>query len=167
MAVIPNLTIAVYPTDFEGRITLQDIIDTVAAAGGGEGPSITWSTLEGKPATFPPTIGTTATTAKAGNWNPPAGSTTAAGLLQIGTGATQAAAGNHTHAAATTSAAGMMSAADKTKLDGIATGATALTIGTTATTAAAGNHTHSNYATTAALADLVSRVAALEAAATP
>ena len=29
-----------------------------------------WSTIEGKPATFPPTIGTTATTAKAGNWAP-------------------------------------------------------------------------------------------------
>lgn len=35
------------------------------------------------------------------------------------------AASNHTHSAATTSAAGFMSAADKTKLNGIATGATA------------------------------------------
>lgn len=30
----------------------------------------TWGTLAGKPATYPPTIGTTASTAKAGNWNP-------------------------------------------------------------------------------------------------
>lgn len=32
--------------------------------------SVTWDTLEGKPSTFPPTIGTTATTAKAGNYQP-------------------------------------------------------------------------------------------------
>lgn len=41
--------------------------------------------------------------------------------LTIGTTASTAAAGNHTHAAATTSAAGFMAPADKTKLDGIAT----------------------------------------------
>ena len=35
---------------------------------------------------------------------------------------------SHTHAAATTSAAGLMSAADKTKLDGIATGANKITV---------------------------------------
>lgn len=35
---------------------------------------------------------------------------------------------SHTHSAATTSAAGLMSAADKTKLDGIATGATKITV---------------------------------------
>lgn len=71
--------------------------------------------------------------------------------------------------AATTTTAGLMSAADKTKLNGIAEGAevnvqsdwnatsgdafiknkpTILTIGTGATNAAAGNHTH-NYASTA------------------
>lgn len=38
--------------------------------GGGGGATVTWSTLTGKPATFPPTVGTTATTAKAGNYAP-------------------------------------------------------------------------------------------------
>ena len=31
---------------------------------------VSWSSVTGKPATFPPTIGTTATTAKAGNYVP-------------------------------------------------------------------------------------------------
>lgn len=57
----------------------------------------TWAEVTGKPSTFAPTIGSTATTA---------------------------AAGNHTHSVATTSAIGFMSTTDKVKLDGIATGAT-------------------------------------------
>lgn len=44
-------------------------------------------------------------------------------IRAIGTTATTAAAGNHTHSAATTGAPGFMSAADKTKLDGISAGA--------------------------------------------
>lgn len=43
--------------------------DVIAAAGGGGG-SVAWADITGKPATFPPTIGTTATTAKAGNYVP-------------------------------------------------------------------------------------------------
>jgi len=43
--------------------------------------------------------------------------------LAIGTTSSTAAAGNHIHSAATTSVAGLMSAADKSKLDGIASGA--------------------------------------------
>jgi len=35
--------------------------------GGGESTPPAWGDITGKPATFPPTIGTTATTAKAGN----------------------------------------------------------------------------------------------------
>jgi len=58
--------------------------------------AVTWANVSGKPSTFPPTIGTTAA---------------------------MAAAGNHTHAAATTGAAGFMSTADKSKLDGIAANA--------------------------------------------
>lgn len=94
-------------------------------------------------------IGTTASTAMAGNTNIPAaptwgnisgkpavvaeGATAAAARtaigagtsnLSIGTTASTAAAGNHTHGAATTSAPGFMSAADKTKLNGISDGAT-------------------------------------------
>ena len=47
--------------------------------------------------------------------------------LAIGTTSSTAAAGNHGHNAATTSAAGFMSSTDKSKLDGIAAGATANT----------------------------------------
>lgn len=68
--------------------------------------------------------------------------------LVIGTTASTAKAGNYTPPNVTTSANGLMLAADKLKLDGIAEGATDLVIGTTATTAAAGNHTHSNYVPT-------------------
>ena len=57
-----------------------------------------WEDVTGKPTTFSPTIGTTATTAKAGNYTPPN---------------------------ATTSANGLMLATDKVKLDGVSAGATA------------------------------------------
>lgn len=50
---------------------------------GGAAP--TWASITGKPSTFPPTIGTTATTALAGNTE----------LLQIGTTATTAKAGDY------------------------------------------------------------------------
>lgn len=48
-----------------------------------------------------------------------------AATKNVGTGSADVAAGNHTHANATTSVAGFLSAADKTKLDGVAAGATA------------------------------------------
>ena len=48
----------------------------------------------------------------------------AIGDIPTGTTATTVALGNHTHSAATTSAAGFMSAADKTKLNGLVTNAT-------------------------------------------
>ena len=38
--------------------------------GGGDSGPVTWGSVTGKPDTFPPTIGTTATTARAGNWTP-------------------------------------------------------------------------------------------------
>ena len=42
-------------------------------AGGGDEPTtVTWANVTGKPSTFAPTIGTTATTAKAGNYQPTA-----------------------------------------------------------------------------------------------
>ncbi|MEI3845324.1 MULTISPECIES: hypothetical protein [unclassified Microbacterium] len=43
------------------------VVGDVPGAGG---EAVTWATLTGKPATFPPTVGTTATTAKAGNYVP-------------------------------------------------------------------------------------------------
>ena len=48
-----------------------------------------------------------------------------AATLNVGTTAGTVAAGDHTHAAATGAAAGIMSAADKTKLDGLGTLSTA------------------------------------------
>lgn len=67
-----------------------------------------WGDVTGKPTTFAPVIGTTATTAMAGN----------TALLQIGTTATTAKAGNYTPPNVTTSANGLMLATDKVKLDG-------------------------------------------------
>lgn len=46
------------------KIDVKDLIE------GGEGGSTAWADITGKPETFPPTIGTTATTAKAGNYAP-------------------------------------------------------------------------------------------------
>ena len=89
--------------------------------------------------------------------NTPLSSTTPAalGTAAVGTGTTAARA-DHVHAlpaAATTSVAGLMSAADKTKLDGIATGATALAL--SSTTPAALGTAAVGTGTTAARADHV------------
>ncbi|MCC3722174.1 head fiber protein [Staphylococcus haemolyticus] len=46
-------------------ISVADII-----SGSGGGGSVAWADITGKPATFPPVIGTTATTAKAGDYVP-------------------------------------------------------------------------------------------------
>ena len=100
-----------------GQVTVTNRTMTMPAAQ-------TWSTLSGKPSTFTPTIGTTATTA---------------------------AAGNHTHTTSLASDTGnstvTLASAGKYKLTAggtsvIFTMPTLLTIGTTASTAAAGNHTH-------------------------
>lgn len=62
----------------------------------------TWASVTGKPATFPPTVGTAATDAMAGN----------TALLKIGTTATTAAAGNHDHTVAADAASGLEAAAN-------------------------------------------------------
>lgn len=139
-----------------GAISLEDIPEAPAAQ--------TWSTLSGKPAVIAAgstqeaarqaigagtsnlVLGTTAGTAKAGNyvpsWNEVTGkpAVIAAGVdqaaaraaigagtsnLTIGTTADTAMAGNYTPPVVTTSANGLMSSADKTKLNGIAASATA------------------------------------------
>lgn len=51
------------------------------ALGAGAAPSIAWADITGKPATFAPTIGTTATTAKAGNYAPPNAAAAVRGLV--------------------------------------------------------------------------------------
>lgn len=75
------------------------IVGDVPGAGGGV--AVTWGTLAGKPATFPPTVGTTASTALAGNTALVAVATTAPAALAaaaaVGTGTTAARA-DHAHA---------------------------------------------------------------------
>lgn len=61
----------------------KEIIAVIAASGGGG--AVSWADVTGKPATFAPTIGTTATTAKAGNSVQTAAQTTATAIAP-GTG---------------------------------------------------------------------------------
>ena len=82
----------------------------------------TWSEITSKPSTFTPTIGTTATTAKAGNYQP----TTANISDATAIGRT----------ILTANDAGAVRTA-------IGAGTSSLAIGTAASTAAAGNHNHS------------------------
>ena len=57
---------------------LLEALDVVAASAGG---SVSFNDLTDVPATFAPTIGTTATTAKAGNYTPPNATTSVKGLV--------------------------------------------------------------------------------------
>lgn len=75
----------------------------VTVVGGVGGGPVDWADVENKPTTFPPEVGTTATTAKAGNYAPAWGDVTgkpATFAPVIGATATTAAAGNHVHAIA-------------------------------------------------------------------
>lgn len=69
----------------------KEVATQIDAEGGG---SVAWADVTGKPATFPPAIGTTATTALAGDTP----------LLAIGTTATTAKAGNAVQTATQTTA---------------------------------------------------------------
>lgn len=139
---------------------VNGVISLVDAAGdpwtpGGD-TSVAWGDVTGKPSTFPPTIGTTATTAMAGNTPIPPAATWAnlsGKPAVIGAGADAASA--------------------RTAI-GAGTGNSNLAIGTTASTAAAGNHTHAFSALAgtvsdatganlqAILEDLAGRIADLE-----
>lgn len=140
---------------------VKSLKEQVSAISGSEGA--TWNTIEGKPAVI--AAGATAAAARsaigAGTSN-----------LTIGTTASTAMAGNTTIPAAATwanlsgkpavIAAGADQAAARTA---IGAGTSNLAIGTSASTAAAGNHNHNGvYATAADLAALVARVEALESA---
>lgn len=115
-----------------------------------------WSEVTGKPATFTPTIGTTASTAKAGNYQPTAANISDAS--EIGRTVLTA-----TNASAVRTAIGA--------------GTSNLTLGSTASTAAAGNHSHTATQVTATavgsgtatnvqgiLVELEARIKALESA---
>lgn len=71
----------------------------------------TWATLSGKPATFAPTVGTTAATALAGDTT----------LLAIGTTATTAKAGNYTPTIANVTGLEARLAAAEARLDALET----------------------------------------------
>lgn len=82
----------------ERRITLAEFL--VEAGAGGE-TSVAWADVTGKPTTFPPVIGATATTAMAGN----------TALLVLGTTATTAKAGDYTPPNASATVKGLVNAA--------------------------------------------------------
>ena len=138
---------------FEPKIDWKDG-DKVPAAdfnrieqGIADAQTVAWADVTSKPATYPPTIGTTATTAKAGNYAPAWGDVTGKPTTFapiIGNTATTAKAGNYAPTWAEVTgkpaviAAGADAAAARTA---IGAGTSNLTIGTTATTAKAGNWT--------------------------
>jgi len=99
--------------------------------GGGGDAGVAWADVTGKPATFPPVVGTTATTAKAGNYQPTAANISDAST--VGRSVLTA-----TDAAAARTA--------------ISAGTSSLVLGTSASTAAAGNHTHPGLLTGSASA---------------
>lgn len=69
------------PGDFSRRVTVADLKETIGEGSGGE---VTWADVTGKPSTYAPTIGTTATTAKAGNYTPPNATASVKGLVSMG-----------------------------------------------------------------------------------
>jgi len=71
--VLEARSVTVYPADGD-PVDLQDYLDNLGA---GE-VTVAWTDVTGRPATFPPTIGTTATTAAAGNHTHSAYATTTA-----------------------------------------------------------------------------------------
>ena len=93
MATNPNTFIGLgMPPELANAVSAA--ID--AAAGGG---GVSWNDVTGKPATFPPEIGTTETTAKAGNYAPAWGDVTGKPATfppDIGTTASTAMAGDAT-----------------------------------------------------------------------
>lgn len=84
------------------------------------GQSPTWASITGKPATFAPIIGTTATTAKAGNYVPTYAEVTGKPTTFapiVGTTATTAKAGNYTPSSTeVTTAIKAMTEAQKTEV---------------------------------------------------
>lgn len=77
------------------RVAGQDVVDLVVVKGDLGGGATAWADITGKPSTFPPAIGATASTAVAGN-DPrlAAGAAGTATVRALGTTATTAAAGN-------------------------------------------------------------------------
>ncbi|MFJ3590134.1 hypothetical protein ACIQUY_31940 [Streptomyces sp. NPDC090231] len=77
------------------RVAGQDVVDLVVVDGDLGGGATAWADITGKPTTFPPAIGATASTAVAGNdARLAAGAAGTATVRALGTTGTTAAAGN-------------------------------------------------------------------------
>lgn len=70
------------------RLEAKELYVDGSPVSSGGSTSVAWDDVTGKPATFAPTIGTTATTAKAGNYTPAVATTAVAGIVKMS--ATQA-----------------------------------------------------------------------------
>ncbi|WP_406412070.1 hypothetical protein OG923_24390 [Streptomyces halstedii] len=57
--------------------TRRPLTEVLAELAGGEAQPVAWDDITGRPATYPPTVGTTAATAAAGNHTHTAGAVTA------------------------------------------------------------------------------------------
>ena len=109
---------------------------------GSDGEAVTWDDVQDKPTTFPPTIGATATTAKAGDYQPT--------WAQVGGKPTTFAPAAHGHPFTEitgTATVGQIPTLDISKISGLQTeldnkldAVDALEIGSTADTAKAGNY---------------------------
>lgn len=111
------------PQQALGRIALFNEAGQPVDVGGGAA-GVAWADVTGKPATYPPTIGTTASTAMAGNTPIPAAPTadTLSGATAVGRQ--------------------VMTAADATAArTAIGAGTSSLALGATSSTAKAGNYT--------------------------
>lgn len=162
-----------YPIDLNGKITIREIVETILdiiedGGGGGSGGTVTVDSI-----TDASTVGKSvlkASDAAAARTAIGAGTSN----IKVGTAATDAKAGNWNPPNVSTSAAGLMLSADKVKLDGVAAESTKND--TDANLKNRANHTGSQAistitnlqttldakATSAALALLDARVAALE-----
>lgn len=167
-----NLDRGFYPIDLNGKITIREIVETIIDliedGGGGSGGTITVGDI-----TDASDIGKTvmkAADAAAARTAIGAGTSN----LKVGTAATDAKAGNWNPSNVTTSTAGLMLSVDKVKLDGIAAESTKND--TDANLKNRANHTGSQSistitglqaaldakATAIALTELAARVTALE-----
>lgn len=77
---------------FFNTLQIKALLEALNSIAGAAPTSVSWNSLTDVPATFAPTIGTTATTAKAGNYAPPNATTTTRGLVLQGAAVANAAA---------------------------------------------------------------------------
>lgn len=128
-------------------VGLGDIIQTLQAGEGGP-TSIAWADVTGKPATFPPTLGTSATTALAGNG-------TAAAATKLATARTISLAGGVTGSASFDGSANV-------SITATAAAATTATVGAVKQAATQANSTATDVA--GVVADLNALIAKLKTA---